>query len=144
MAKYSTGVFTPKNPNKIAGNPTPTFRSSWELAAFNFFDTHPSVIQWASEPLQIPYVNPLTGKATVYVPDFLLVYKDKFGAIQREMVEIKPKKETLMERAKSRRDKAAVVLNTSKWIAAMGWCKRHGYKFRVLNEDHIFQQKGKK
>jgi hypothetical protein len=141
--KYSQGTFTPKNPGKVVGNPSPTFRSSWELACMHFFDTHPSIIQWASEFIKIPYKNPLTGKQSLYVPDFLIVYQDKAGNNIGELIEIKPKKETLMENAKSKRDKAFVIVNTAKWAAAFAWANKQGLKFRVVNEDSIFKQKGK-
>ena len=144
MAKYSQGTFVPKNPAKLVGNQRPNFRSSWELTFMTFLDTHPSVIQWASESIRIPYINPLTGKSTVYVPDFLVIYRDRAGAIKREMIEVKPKKETTMEAAKTRRDKAFVILNSAKWMAAMAFCKKNGITFRVVNEDSIYQQRGKK
>ncbi len=109
----------------------------------HFFDTHPSIIQWASELVKIPYKNPLTGKQSLYVPDFLVVYQDKAGNNIGELIEIKPKKETLMENAKSKRDKAFVIINTAKWAAAFAWASKQGLKFRVVNEDSIFKQKGK-
>ena len=142
--KYSQGIFTPKNPAKIVGNPMPTFRSSWELRFMHFLDTHPSVVQWASEFIKIPYKNPLTGKQSLYIPDFLVVYQDKAGNNVGELIEIKPLKETLMENAKSKRDKAFVIINTAKWASAMQFCAKQGLKFRVLNEDSIFKQRGRK
>jgi len=141
--KYSQGVFTPKNPAKLLGNPAPVFRSSWEANFMHFLDNHPSVLQWASESVRIPYINPLTGKPSMYVPDFLIVYQDKSGNNVGELVEIKPKKETLMENARSKRDKAYVVVNTAKWLAALAWSSKNGVRFRVLNEDDIFKQKGR-
>ena len=143
-SKYSQQVFVPKNPEKLVGNMRPFSRSSWELRMMSFLDQHPNVIQWGSECVRIPYTNPLTGKQTVYIPDFLIKYSDKNGNQRAELVEIKPKKETVMEAAKSRRDKMFVILNTAKWTAALAFCARHNIQFRVLNEDSIFQTKGKK
>jgi len=142
--KYSQGTFVPKNPNKLIGNASPTWRSSWELAMMTFLDNHPSVIQWASESIKIPYVNPLSGKRSQYVPDFLVLYKDKNGKQHAELVEVKPKKEALAENAKSKRDKAFLIVNTAKWAAAMTWCKKNGVTFRLITEDSLFYQKGKK
>lgn len=144
VSKYTQGQFLAKNPGKLLGNRSPQFRSSWELKIMSFLDSHPSVIQWGSECIRIPYTNPLTGKGTVYVPDFLIRYRDKNGNELTELVEVKPKKETFMEAAKSRRDKAFVILNTAKWMAALNFCSKNGIKFRVLNEDSIFANKGKK
>jgi hypothetical protein len=142
MSKYSTGIFIPKNPHKLVGNPNPTFRSSWENRVMMMLDQHPNVINWASESIAIPYKSPLDGKMHRYIPDFLIVYKDKTGQQRAELVEVKPAKEAMAENAKSKRDKAAVLLNTAKWGAAMMYCKKNGLNFRILTEDQIFVKKG--
>lgn len=142
MSKYSQGQFFPKNPEKLIGNAKPVFRSSWELTMMTFLDSHPSVIQWASESIRIPYVNPYTGRHSQYVPDFLILYKDKTGKQRAELVEIKPKKEALAENAKSKRDKSFLAINMAKWAAAMTWCKKNGVTFRLITEDQLFIGKG--
>jgi len=144
MSKYSQGSFIPKNPSKLIGNASPVYRSSWELAMMTFLDSHPNVIQWASESIRIPYKNPLTGKNSQYVPDFLVLYQDKNGNQRAELVEVKPKKEAMLENAKSQRDKAFLMVNQAKWVAAMAWCKKNGVTFRLITEDDLFQQKGKR
>jgi hypothetical protein len=143
MAKYAQGKFQLLNPQKYVGNKTPTYRSSWEFVFMQFCDNNPSIIQWASEAVHINYRNPLTGKNTIYVPDFLITYQDAGGAQRAEVIEIKPKKETTLEGAKNVRDQAAAILNLAKWEAARAWCKAHGLTFRVVTEDMIFHQ-GKK
>ena len=143
MAKYAQGKFQLLNPQKYVGNKTPTYRSSWEFVFMQFCDNNPSIIQWASESVHINYRNPLTGKNTIYVPDFLITYQDAGGAQRAEVIEIKPKKETTLEGAKNIRDQAAAILNMAKWEAARQWCKAHGLTFRVVTEDMIFHQ-GKK
>ena len=40
-----------------------------------------------------------------------------------------------------RQEKATIVLNRAKWLAAGEWAKRKGMKFRVINEDSIYQIK---
>lgn len=143
MSKYSQGEFIPKNPQKLIGNARPYYRSSWELTVMNLLDNHPNVIQWASESISIPYVNPLTGKRSMYIPDFLILYKDKGGRQKAELVEVKPNKEAIAENAKSKRDKAALMINTAKWAAAMSWCKKNGISFRILTESDLYISKGK-
>ena len=139
MGKFAQGKYTLKNPEKYSGGKTPTYRSSWEWAFMQFCDNHPSVIQWASEAIKIPYKNPLTGKATVYVPDFLVVYQDRKGSKHAELIEVKPKKETTMENAgRSQVSRARVVVNSAKWEAATRWCKQNSIRFRVVTEDDIF------
>jgi|TARA_B100001094_G_C18160139_1_gene788797 hypothetical protein len=142
--KFAQGVYTPKNPQKFVGKKNPYYRSSWELAFMRMCDDHPYVLEWASENLKIPYQNPMTGKFTVYVPDFSIKYKDKKGSTKVEVIEIKPGAQTTMESAKSQSQKASVVLNAAKWKAAHEWCKRKGIHFRVLNESHMFANAGKR
>ena len=140
MSKYSQGKFQIQNPNKYVGKGTPTYRSSWEHTFMNFCDNNPNVLQWASEALHINYRNPFTGKNTIYVPDFLIIYQDKNGQRRGEVIEIKPSKETTMEGARSMRDKAAVALNMYKWEAARKFCAAQGLNFRVVNEADIYHQ----
>jgi TnsA endonuclease N terminal len=143
MGKYSQGRFIPKNPQKLVGKSEVTFRSSWELTVMNFLDNHPNVIQWASESISIPYINPLTGQPRKYIPDFMVLYQDKNGRRRAEVIEVKPSKEALLEKAKSQRDKAVILMNTAKWAAAMTWCKQNGMTFRVLTESDIYVTKPK-
>ena len=143
MANYAQGKYIVKNKQKYVGKHEPKYRSGWELTFMMFCDNHDSVIQWASEAIQIPYRNPLTGKQTVYVPDFFVLYQDKFGKQKAEIVEIKPKKQSLIEsKVASARQKAQVALNHAKWAAASAYCKRAGLVFRVITEDDLFH-KGK-
>lgn len=138
MAKYANGKYQIKNPAKYVGKKTPTYRSSWEMTFMTFCDNNPSIIQWASEPFMVPYRNPFTGKNTIYVPDFLIVYVDRSEQKHAEVVEIKPRKEISMENARSARDQAAAVLNAAKWSAAKAWCAQQGLKFRIVTEEDIF------
>ena len=140
MSKYAQGKFTPMNPEKYVGNKTPTYRSSWEFVFMQFCDNNPSIINWASEAVHINYRNPLTGKNTIYVPDFLITYQDASGNQKAEVIEIKPKKETTLEGAKNIRDQASAILNMAKCEAARQWCRAHGLTFRVVTEDMIFHQ----
>ena len=122
MTKYAQGKFQLQNPEKYVGNKQPTYRSSWELVFMQFCDNNPNILQWASEAIHINYRNPLTGRNTIYVPDFLMVYVDANGKKHAEVVEIKPSKETTLEGARSARDKAAAALNMCKWDAARKFC----------------------
>lgn len=140
MSKYAQGKFQLQNPEKYVGNKTPTYRSSWEFVFMQFCDNNPSIINWASEAVRINYRNPLTGKNTIYVPDFLITYSDANGSQRAELVEIKPKKETTLEGAKNIRDQASAILNMAKWEAARAWCRANGLTFRVVTEDMIFHQ----
>ena len=130
-----------KNPAKYIGQKTPTYRSSWEWAVMNFFDTNPAVLQWASESVKIPYRNPFTGKQTIYVPDFLVFYQDKSGSKHAELVEVKPSSQATLEAAgNSVGARQTVILNQAKWAAATAWCKKNHIRFRVITERDIFHQ----
>ena len=138
MSKYAQGKFAIKNMEKYVGKKLPTYRSSWEMTFMTFCDNNPSVIQWASEPFMIPYRNPLSGKNTIYIPDFLMIYIDSGQQKHAELIEIKPLKETTLESAKSVRDRAAVILNIAKWTAARAFCQQNGLVFRLVTEHDIF------
>jgi hypothetical protein len=140
MSKYVQGKFQLKNPTKYVGNKTPTYRSSWELVFMQFCDNNPNILNWASEAVHINYRNPLTGKNTIYVPDFLITYQDAAGGQRAEVIEVKPRKETTLEGAKNIRDQASAILNMAKWEAARAWCRAHNLTFRVVTEDMIFHQ----
>lgn len=135
------GLFRPKNPQKYLGDPSKiVFRSSWELRLFQWLDATPAVIQWASEEFSIPYLSPIDAKVHQYYPDALVVYRDKFGNVQKELVEIKPYKETVATPKMSEQDKMALVVNTAKWKAAAAFAGQNGLKFRVLTEKSMFAQ----
>lgn len=139
MAKWAQGTYTPKNPQKYVGKHKPRYRSGWELTFMTFCDNNDSILYWASEALVIPYRHPFTGKPTNYIPDFFVVYQNKRGQKIAEVVEIKPKKESIIESKKANtRTQAVVAINHAKWAAANAFCKAQGYTFRVITEDDIF------
>jgi hypothetical protein len=141
MGKYANGFYQIINPDKYVGKNTPKFRSSWEFSFMTFCDNDPSVLQWASESIHIPYKNPFTNRNTIYVPDFMIVYVNREGKKFAELIEIKPSKQTTLEAAgRSQRDQAAAVLNMYKWQAAQAWANQNGIRFRVLTENDIFHQ----
>jgi hypothetical protein len=144
MVKFAQGKFEMKNPDKYVGKRTPMARSSWEFVFMRMLDEHQGVINWASESIQIPYRDPLSGRSTIYVPDFFIVYMDKNKNKHAEVVEVKPSSQTIREKVgKSLYNQEQYVKNLAKWEAATAWCKQQGVKFRVVNEDDIFHQ-GKK
>lgn len=145
MANWAQGQFTPKNGHKYVGKHKPRYRSGWELTFMTFCDSNDNVIYWASESMAIPYLNPMTGKRANYIPDFFVVYRNKHGKQIAEVVEIKPKKQSLIEsKVASARDRAVVAVNHAKWAAAMAYCKSQGLTFRVITEDDLFYKGSRK
>jgi hypothetical protein len=143
------GLFTPKNPTKYLGRAvgvntdgTPryniVFRSSWELMLFKYLDSTPAVRQWSSEEFSIPYLSPVDARVHQYYPDALVVYVDKTQVLKKELIEIKPYKETVLTPRSSPADKQAWVINQAKWKAAAAFCQLNGMTFRVVTEKTMF------
>ncbi len=139
MSKFAQGIFEVQNHDKYVGGKAPYYRSSWELAFMRMCDAHPNITKWASENVKIPYLHPQTGKYANYVPDFMIQYVDKDGGEHVELIEIKPANQTTMENARTIGQKWQTAINAAKWTAAQEWCKRKGIRFKVINEDQIFQ-----
>lgn len=137
--KFSQGFYKLKNPDKYVGLGQPRYRSSWEWHVMKMCDENPAIQQWASESVKIPYKDPLTGKSTVYVPDFLVVFVDNNKRKRAELWEIKPANQTLKERVgKNKYNQAQFVRNQVKWTMAQNWCKQHNVTFRVITEDQLY------
>jgi hypothetical protein len=137
---WAQGFYEVMNPQKYVGNRRPRYRSGWELGFMRFCDTNDHILQWASEAIQIPYRHPLTGKQTIYVPDFLITYRTRNNTVRAELIEIKPKKQSVLESKMSSRDRAVVAVNYAKWDQAAKWCAAQGIHFRILTEDQLFHQ----
>ncbi len=132
------GLFTPQFPQKYVGEYPIIYRSTWELEFMRYCDLHPGVMEWASEPTKIPYKNPLNGKQTVYVPDFLVTYMQAGGKTSTKLIEIKPLHEASEAHARSSVDVAIRTKNEAKWGAAMQWAARRGVDFLVLTESELY------
>lgn len=140
MPKYRQGIFKPKNPEKYIGKGSIQLRSGWEFNFAQFCDSNEHILEWASEAIRIPYRNPLTGKQTTYVPDFLIKYKDKRNKIVTELIEIKPYKQSVIEGKMNANQRATVAVNHAKWKCATAWCKQKGITFRVVTEKELFRK----
>lgn len=137
--KWAQGIYQVKNADKYVGKGSVKYRSNWEFQFMRWCDTHPGVLKWASESIRIPYRHPITGKNTSYVPDFFVQYVDKNNKVHTEVIEIKPQKHQLMEKAgRSKYNQAQVIINQAKWQACTAFCKSNGMVFRVLNENDLF------
>ena len=137
-----TNKYRPYNPEKYKGDPTNIiFRSSWEKIVMKYCDLNPAVIKWSSEEFFIPYRNPFDRKIRRYFPDIYIKYKDKHGTITETVIEVKPKKYTQAPRKPKRVTKdwkyttEQYIVNRAKWDATEIYCKKKGYKFRIITED---------
>jgi len=139
MPRWAKGLYEVAHKEKYIGKSRPIYRSSWELQFMRFCDNHTSITQWASEPLRIPYLHPFTGKKTTYVPDFLIQYQDKNGAVKTEVIEVKPASQAIREATgRSKMNQAHYLVNQAKWAAAKDFCKQQGMLFRVITENEMF------
>jgi hypothetical protein len=141
--KFHQGIYQPINKRKYVGKGFPIFRSSYELTMFKVCDSNPNILQWASENIQIAYKDPINNRNRVYIPDLFVIYIDKNGKRHGEIIEIKPYSQSVIEAAKSRRDRAALISNTAKWRAATIWCNKQGLVFRVMTERDIYAGGGR-
>ena len=143
MSKFAQGAYVVKNKQKYVGRGTPRYRSGWEHAFMRFLDNNDHILQWASESISIPYRNPITGKQSIYVPDFLITYKNRNNQMVAEVIEIKPKKQSVVESKMKANERAVVAVNYAKWDSATKWCRKQGLLFRVITEDDMFRNGNK-
>lgn len=143
MSKWAQGTYEVINTDKYVGTRAPRYRSGWEFSFMKFCDSNDHILQWASESIQIPYRHPLTGKQTIYVPDFLITYRTRNNTMRAELIEIKPKKQSVVESKMSSKDRAVVAINYAKWAQATKWAQRNGMTFRVITEDDMFKNGSK-
>lgn len=140
------GRFIPKNPQKYVGNVhNILFRSSWEVTFMKWLDQNNAVMRWGSEELAIPYVNPIKldeagrPKISRYYPDFIILYRDATGALKKEIIEVKPYRETQLTPGMDERAKMMYAVNQAKWKAAAIFAEAQGAVFRVVTEKSIYK-----
>jgi TnsA endonuclease N terminal len=138
------GRFKPHNPNKYKGDPTNIiYRSLWELRFMRYLDSHPNVIEWASEEITIPYYSPVDKKIHRYFPDFWVRTKSSDGVINTMIIEIKPDVQTRVPAKKEKTTRRYINelktygVNTAKWKAAEQFCLDRKWQFKVLTEKDL-------
>lgn len=138
------GKFTPNNIYKYRGNyRNIIYRSSWELKFMKYCDLNASVLEWGSEEIVIPYRSPLDNKIHRYFVDFYVKIQDSNNSIDKYLIEIKPKRQTLIPKQPQRKTKTYIrevteyVKNQAKWEAAENFCLDRSWKFMILTEDHL-------
>jgi|SRR5210317_682900 hypothetical protein len=145
-----SGKFKPKNYKKYKGDPTKIFyRSLWERKFMVYCDNNPAIIEWGSEEIIIPYRSPIDKRVHRYFPDFYIKYVNTRGQSLREIIEVKPKRQTLPPKEQKRKTKkflneiATYAVNQAKWKAAEEFCADRRMSFRILTEDHLLPNKKK-
>ena len=142
--KTYKGRYRVANPAKYNGDITNIiYRSLWELKFMKWCDTNPSVIEWGSETVIVPYISPLDKKVHRYFVDFYIKVKTKTGEIEKFLIEIKPERFTKPPDIPKKKTKRFIDevfqygVNEAKWKAAFEFCKDRKMKFMVLTEKDL-------
>jgi hypothetical protein len=155
-----------KFPGKYLGNPRLIiYRSGWELAFCRWCDTSPSILQWSSEPIRIPYYdrvskleeckklgldpnNPKNWVTKFYNTDFWIQVKKADSTVEKWFIEIKPRnklgKPTQPERTAPLKDikrynnlVKEYLINEAKFAAIGEWARKNGSVFYIFTEDQL-------
>ena len=144
MSKYHQGKFKPKNPKKYLGDPTNIiYRSGCEFKLMRFLDSHPNVIEWGSEEVIIPYMNPIDGRLHRYFPYFIVKQINIHVQKETVIIEVKPKAQTQEPKRSQNKTKRYINevvtwgINQAKWKAAESFCLDRGWKFQIMTEDNL-------
>lgn len=150
--KYKSGLYSPKNPDKYIGDINKIVcRSSWEFRFCKYCDTNDLIIKWSSEPIKIPYYNPLDKKNHNYFVDFYIMIEKENGEKQEWILEVKPESQfkkpvfegtSTLNKLKSYNQKMQVwITNQAKFKSAKTWAEIRGYKFGIVDENFLFNDK---
>ena len=144
MGESIKSRFKPSYPEKYMGDANNIIcRSSWERVFCNWCDKRENVLRWASEEIAIPYVSPLDGRVHRYYPDFLIEIRDTDGKVKKQLIEIKPSKQTKRPETPKRVTKSFIYeatqyeKNMAKWKAATEFCLDNGIEFRIITENEL-------
>ena len=144
MGQSIKSIFKPQYPEKYMGNANNIIcRSSWERHFCKWCDFNENVLRWASEEFSIKYISPVDGKPHRYYPDFIVEYRDSGGKVKKQLIEIKPKKQTKPPVPGKRVTKSFLYeantykVNIAKWRAAEEFCLDNHIEFKIITEDEL-------
>lgn len=130
--------FNPKNKLKYIGDPDKiNCKSLWERNVCKFFDENDSILKWSYEEIIIPYVSPIDQKVKNYYPDFLVEFKSNNDK-KVWLIEVKPKKQTMLKENATKNEKYTWAINNAKWSAAKNFCEKNNIEFKLLTEKELF------
>ncbi len=138
------GKYQPSYPQKYKGDPTNiVYRSLWERRFMSYCDLNENILEWGSEEIALPYRSPIDGKIHRYFPDFYIKVKENNGSIQKYIIEVKPKKQTIEPKVQKRKTKGYIfevtewARNQAKWKVAEEFCEDRRWKFKILTEEDL-------
>ena len=149
--RVKQGYFTPQNPQKYKGDISKIiYRSSWELKFLTYCDNNESIIEYAAEPVGIPYNNPILKKESTYWIDCYMVTKSPDGTLTKWLIEIKPnkyltppeppKRLTEKQTLNYARHAKAYIINTAKFKAAQVYAHKNAMRFGIITENFLFNK----
>lgn len=143
MSRFTQGKFELKHPEKYIGDVNKIrYMSSWELSLHKFMDNNPNILKWSSEPFGIEYLKPTDNRIHRYFPDYYVEYINKSGQLCKELIEVKPSKQTKKSRSRTAKSKLyediQYAVNLAKWKACKHFCDKKGLYFRILTEKQLF------
>lgn len=113
-----------------------------------YCDRNPYVIKWSSEPIPIPYMNPIDEKMHTYNVDFYIRYQHE-EEVKEYLVEIKPETQhakvpkrpeppiTQKKLERYNRDLKTYIVNNAKFDHAKAYTATRGYEFLVVGDGWI-------
>lgn len=147
---YRQGYYNLLNPQKYIGDPSKIiFRSSWEKRFAVYCDTNERILSWSSEPMEIPYLNPVEGTVKPYNVDFYVRVKMAENKEAQYLVEVKPSRQLKQPQAPTGRvtekkmesyttAMKTYLVNLAKFKAAKEYAATRGWDFVVVTESFIF------
>jgi len=146
MGVSKKSIYNPSNPKKYKGNASNIIcRSNWERRFCKWCDLSESILEWGSEEFFIPYLSPIDKRVHRYFPDFIIKVKESTGQIKTYVIEVKPKKQTKKPTSKSSLFECKTyAINQAKWNAAREWCADRLIEFKIITEDELGINYGKK
>ena len=100
-------------------------------------------MEWGSEEFWIPYLSPVDNRVHRYFPDFIIKVKESSEDVKTYVIEVKPKKQTMPPKQKSRVTKSYLyeaktyAVNQAKWKAAKEFCADRLIEFKIITEDEL-------
>ena len=144
MAESIKSKYKPSYPDKYQGDSSNIIcRSSWERKFCHYCDLNENILEWGSEEFWIPYVSPIDKRVHRYFPDFIMKVKESNGQIKTYVVEVKPKKQTIEPKKRSRVTKSYIyecktyAVNQAKWKAAKEFCDDRLINFKIITENEL-------
>lgn len=142
--RFYQGNYRPSFPEKYKGNLDKiVYRSFWERMFMKRCDNDPSIVEWSSEEIIIPYISPKDRKKHRYFVDFKVKTCNNKGVIKTYLVEVKPLKEVYkpVKRGKKAstytKEVITYLVNQAKWESAKKYCDKRGWFFILATDSKL-------